>query len=191
MLSNYSSSSLKLPIQKQTCIRIQCILEQLVKCFKRPGRFHNAQSRNLVGQFLLTLAAEPFLDHLAKDFNPPTQLVDEHRSKINLVQEYTQRNYYRDIPIAKIVKLAGMSRSHFHAIFKRYSYCTFLEYLYQQRLLQAKNRLEESKSSIDEIALACGFKNMSHFHRSFKKRYHVTPLRYRKIFDKESKNGIT
>ena len=52
---------------------------------------------------------------------------------------------------------------------------------YQMRLAAA--RLRFSNESIINVAMQCGFDNVSSLHRNFKKYFNMTPLAYRKQYD--------
>jgi AraC-like DNA-binding protein len=56
----------------------------------------------------------------------------------------------------------------------------FTAYLIDYRLEIAAEMLLESSDNILEIALRTGFESLSYFNRSFKKKYGVTPGKYRK-----------
>ena len=43
----------------------------------------------------------------------------------------------------------------------------------------AQEMIVNSTLSIQEIASNCGYKNIEHFSRQFKKKYKITPLKYR------------
>jgi len=45
----------------------------------------------------------------------------------------------------------------------------------KKRLLKAQELLKEEFLSMDEISVACGYKDVSNFSRAFKKFYGVTP----------------
>ena len=52
------------------------------------------------------------------------------------------------------------------------------EYLRSRRLLKAAELMRENYGSITEIAFEVGFKNLSHFSRSFKEKFHQLPSVY-------------
>ena len=54
------------------------------------------------------------------------------------------------------------------------------EYITDARLKKAKKLLCDSTLSIDSIAEQTGFASYTYFSRSFKKKYHLPPLAYRK-----------
>ena len=64
------------------------------------------------------------------------------------------------------------------SIFKQNIGIGFCEYLSDIRLRYATTLLTEKQNNITEICEACGYKNISHFIRSFKKKYGTSPSRY-------------
>ncbi|PQA56780.1 helix-turn-helix transcriptional regulator [Siphonobacter curvatus] len=64
----------------------------------------------------------------------------------------------------------------------RYFNCRFGEYLRMIRLQKALPLLLKQGLSLTHIALDCGFADQSHFIRSFRNQYELTPFAYRKLF---------
>ena len=56
---------------------------------------------------------------------------------------------------------------------------TFSEYLTYVRLHRAEKLLIETNESITKICENCGYGNFSHFIRTFKKAYGLSPMAYR------------
>ena len=86
---------------------------------------------------------------------------NKHRDKIKTILSYVDKHYAEEISIEEIAQLCYYSKSYFMKFFK-------------------ENMLRASDDNILEIASACGFDNLSYFNRSFKKKYGVTPGKYRK-----------
>ena len=58
----------------------------------------------------------------------------------------------------------------------------FIDYLNDYRLTMADRLLKTSDSPVLEIAVQCGFDNLSYFNRIFKKKYGVSPGKARRHF---------
>ncbi len=89
-------------------------------------------------------------------------------------------NFRSPLRLEAVAWEAGMSVSSFARAFKKKSGLTFTVHVNGLRVATAKNLLADSRLSILDIALACGFRNQSHFNRIFKKLTRSTPGEYRK-----------
>lgn len=63
--------------------------------------------------------------------------------------------------------------------FKKSMGTSFIDYLNDYRLSASARMLLSSDDNIIDIAAACGYDNLSYYNRIFKRKYHVTPSRYR------------
>jgi AraC-like DNA-binding protein/mannose-6-phosphate isomerase-like protein (cupin superfamily) len=93
---------------------------------------------------------------------------------------YISHRYGEDIDAEQCAKYVNMSYSYFSRSFKRVTGRSFKDYLNSVRLSQAERLLASSDKSVMEIALECGYNNVSYFIMIFKKHKGVTPLEYRK-----------
>jgi AraC family transcriptional regulator len=74
---------------------------------------------------------------------------------------------------------------HLSRGFSKYFNCNLGEYIRNTRLQRALTLLPDARLSLTHIALQCHFADQSHFIRSFKAMYHVTPSQYRNILLKK------
>ena len=102
--------------------------------------------------------------------------------KLKLIIKYVENNYANSITIDDMAKLCDFSQSHFMKFFKNNMDVSFIEYLNSYRLTIASRLLISSSSSILAIAMESGFDNLSYFNRLFKKRYDMTPSKFRKMY---------
>jgi PAS domain S-box-containing protein len=86
------------------------------------------------------------------------------------------------ITVAEIARRAHLSVSQLQREFQRLFGMTPSDYVLRVRLLAARRRLEQTRGSVGEIALACGFYDQSHFTRAFRTATGLRPLEYRKRF---------
>ncbi|MBW4083655.1 helix-turn-helix transcriptional regulator [Paenibacillus sp. S150] len=70
--------------------------------------------------------------------------------------------------------------AYFSAMFKRLANTTFSKKVMELRMERARRMLDYTNLSVKEIWQSTGFEEHSHFHRSFKGAYGVTPNQYRK-----------
>lgn len=95
--------------------------------------------------------------------------------------EYIHSNFYEQIKIESLLKIANMSRSNFFHQFKSMCGITPNDYIINCRIEHAKELLTNTTMSITDIAQECGFFDSSHFERVFKKlSSHKSPSAYRK-----------
>lgn len=73
-----------------------------------------------------------------------------------------------------------ISCSYFQSLYKKQFGITFGKDLINSRLEKAKQLLINTDYSIYSIALSCGYENVEHFCRQFRKNLDITPNAYRK-----------
>lgn len=92
---------------------------------------------------------------------------------------------FRDrLTVPALAAMCNMTTITFMRTFKRENGSTVLAYLNRYRIATAKQRLAEPSTSIKEIALSCGFDDISYFSRVFRKFEGVPPTVYRDRFQK-------
>ena len=113
----------------------------------------------------------------------PVAKSDPRLERLKTVLKYIETHYASAISIDEIAAVAGFSASHFMRFFKEAMGTSFTAYLSAYRLSMAARLLILTNDSILDIALSCGYENLSYFNRSFKKRYKKTPGEYRRGSD--------
>ena len=79
----------------------------------------------------------------------------------------------------RMAELAGVSPAHLSRSLKAHRNQTPTEFLLELRLQRASALLRTEAEEIGEIALDCGFENLSYFYRCFRLRFGQTPRVYR------------
>ncbi|MCI8772238.1 MAG: AraC family transcriptional regulator [Lachnospiraceae bacterium] len=100
--------------------------------------------------------------------------------KLKLVLDYIELHYPEPISISELAKLCYFSEYHFMRFFKKHMNMTCVEYINNLRLEKSVEMFEQGNSSIMDVSLSVGFRNLSYFHRAFKKKYDMTPLTFLK-----------
>lgn len=99
--------------------------------------------------------------------------------KLKTALAYISEHYRNPISIEEIAGVCYYSKSYFMKFFKEATGMGFIQYLNDYRLDIAASLLLETDDNIIDIAACTGFDNLSYFNRSFKRKYGVTPGRYR------------
>jgi AraC family transcriptional activator of mar-sox-rob regulon len=76
-------------------------------------------------------------------------------------------------------KTARLSRSLFTRTFRRQTGMSLMEFVLVARIRDAMRHLAETHEPVAAVAFECGFRNVGHFHRTFRRLVHMTPRQYR------------
>ena len=82
--------------------------------------------------------------------------------------------------VAGFTAAAGRGQEHVCRQTRRFLGMTPTQYVNGIRIRHAATLLGSTTAPLEEVALDCGFVNMSHFHRLFRERYGWTPSDYRR-----------
>lgn len=93
---------------------------------------------------------------------------------------YIHRNYDKKITLDDIASSGAVCRSRCCDLFKEHMKQTPNSYLNRYRLARSYEMLRQTKRTISEIAMSCGFQNCSYFSYVFRKEVGMKPNDYRK-----------
>jgi AraC family transcriptional regulator len=96
--------------------------------------------------------------------------------RVNLAMDYVLSHLGEPLRLEDVSRAALLSPFHFHRVFQSLVGVTLADFVKRLRLEKALFLMAHSrKSSLTEIALACGFASSSDFSRCFKQRFGVPP----------------
>ena len=123
----------------------------------------------------LSMQASMALVHHMRDF------LDQgiKRSSLYDCIKYIRENVYSPISVSDVAVYSGYSEEYFSRLFKKEIGFGAQEFIYNCKLIEAKNLLKSTSFSIGEISNRLYFSNQSHFQRRFKEKYGMTPKEYR------------
>jgi AraC-like DNA-binding protein len=85
-----------------------------------------------------------------------------------------------DLPVRRLAREAGLSPYHFLRCFEQLTGITPHQYLLRARLREAATRLATEPAKVLDIALDCGFGDVSNFNRAFRREFGTRPQGFRR-----------
>lgn len=105
--------------------------------------------------------------------------IDKIESIIQKIIKYLDMHYMDNVTLDIIESEFFLNRYYIAHTFKEITGYTVIEYLQYRRIIEAQKQLRETQREIVEICYDCGFNNIQHFCRVFKKIARTTPFKYR------------
>lgn len=135
----------------------------------------NGYDLNVIGflwQLLGAFVSEPVL-------SAGEQINKSQRQKLKDVLGYIRKNIDKNITLEELADVSGMSPRYFCRVFKSMTGRTPIEYVNYYRVETACQMLITTGESVTDIALNCGFNDMSYFSKIFKKLKGISPSKFR------------
>jgi AraC-like DNA-binding protein len=125
-------------------------------------------------EFVLNVLLNPGNRKVIEYFNQRMQEVKPS------VQEIMEKNFMHNIGLLDFAKLSCRSLASFKREFRELYAVSPGRWILQKRLDYAKQLLLMTQKSINEVAIASGFENSTHFSRVYKDKFGMPPTHYRK-----------
>jgi transcriptional regulator GlxA family with amidase domain len=121
-----------------------------------------------------------------RDYCSNTDVSPVNRKRIEIIHRYIRENLAADIAQQEIARRLGLSSPEFSRFFKAATGKTFVTFVNTLRVNEACRRLQNSSMPITEIAMACGYNNVSNFNRRFLELRGMNPSQYRRCVHRKS-----
>lgn len=95
------------------------------------------------------------------------------------IERYIRKHYTSELSMQDVAKAMNYSEAYFCKLFKQCFKVNFSAWLNEFRVEKAKEMLLQSRMSIREISLACGYTDANYFARVFKRITGKTPSEFR------------
>ncbi|WP_028611536.1 response regulator transcription factor [Paenibacillus harenae] len=100
---------------------------------------------------------------------------------VKKIIEYIDANFTEDIMLVDLSKKFHITVGYVSALMKKETGKTYMEYVMNKRLNLAKELLQDTSLSIQEIVERAGYRDYFHFNKIFKKYFGITPGKFRKL----------
>jgi AraC family transcriptional regulator len=108
---------------------------------------------------------------------PPSAL-----ARVTSVVRRMETDQTTALSLAILARQARLSPYHFLRTFRRVTGVTPYQFILRKRLRAAALRLMSEPAKVLDIALDCGFGDVSNFNHSFRAEFGVNPTDYRKLY---------
>lgn len=113
------------------------------------------------------------------------RLEQQQQSIFAKAKRYLEEHFHENVSLETVAGHVGLSSYYFSKLFKERAGVTFIDYLTQLRVEEAKRLLVESGYSLKEICFEVGYRDPNYFSRVFKKTAGMTPSAFRRKQDKK------
>lgn len=148
------------------------LVAQMMDCTSKKLPGYELMAKSLLLQMIAV-----FLAHRA--LYPAERAVLEKSQRLKQMLEYLQNHLSDPLSIAVMAQTFHLSEKYFSRYFRTATGQNFTAYLNAIRMEHACTLLQETDLSVLEIALECGYENISYFNRVFRRQMHQSPTQYR------------
>lgn len=148
------------------------LADRLFEAMEKEGPGYEWTTIGLMWQMMGSLLAQ-------RPRQPAFSQSREKTVRLKNVLTYIRDNYDSPVTLDELAKVAGMNPKYFCRAFAQMTGRTPIDYLNYYRVEQAGEQLLLTQRPVTEIALSCGFNDMSYFSRMFARHKGASPKRYR------------
>ena len=155
-------------------------IDKLYRYCARYGTTNNASMRLIIKAKLLEILALYHEYGLLTRKDVHTSANRTKQDKLKDLLNYIDSHYAGPMTVKDASMRVGFSDQYFCRYFKHATGMSFTEYLNDLRLRRAAKEIELTSRAISDISYDHGFENAGYFFKSFKKKFGITPMQYRK-----------
>lgn len=144
------------------------------------------QQGDVIGQLQSQHYAFGLILALLQQFStmPPAHTHQPHA--LNWISAYCSFHLAEPLLVADLANRANLSQSHFNALFRQRFGTSPHQYVMRLRIQRAQELLQHPHHSLTHIAQLCGFADVHHFSKAFKRLTTYTPGAYRALMHQQA-----
>lgn len=163
------------PTKKQFS-ELEALVKSLANHSRSPSGSSKAQAAHLKLDLIRLLLEMSELPHAKETDIPSGKSEDLVRRIIGFIDTH----YMEDLSLELLEREFYVNRFHISRVFSKMTGFSVVEYIQNRRVLEAQKKLKGSSANILSICHDCGFNNIQHFCRVFRKITGSTPNKFRK-----------
>lgn len=141
---------------------------------------HEIANKDIGYELFLKNKLEEIIIFLSRKYSQISIPKAKSLVRIGKAIDFIESNFKNSIYINELADLSFMSVRNFQRIFKDATGLSPNDYLLEHRIQNASKILTESDSAIYEVSARVGIADWFYFSKAFKKKFGVSPLKYRK-----------
>lgn len=149
---------------------LEQVTSQITTEYFMGGNYGDALLSALLKSAIITMV------RISEKENTPKENTASHL--VRAVISYINVNYESNVSNEDIAKEFNFNSVYLNRIFKSHTGSSIHEFLINRRITAAMEMLRSQNISVGETAKKCGFGNLYHFSKTFKKRTGMTPSDY-------------
>ncbi len=169
------------------------MMRQLISCFFAKGwetkeemlcseSYHLYAADTLSESFRLNAVMYAILSMLLEKSDAEEKGKQQEKScYAEKVKDYMDRYFMEINEISQLARMFHLHPNYLAAVFKKEFYVSPKQYLLERKIEYANHLLSGTEYSIQHIASACGFSNVSAFGKVYKRHMGVSPGTYRTL----------
>lgn len=124
--------------------------------------------------------ATTLLLSIFKQYGQPPAVASRQAHSLNWVSSYLSFHIGEPLSVADMARRANLSPSRFGVVFRRHFGLSPHQYFLRLRIGHAQELLRTTDLPLREIAVSCGFADVHHFSKAFKRVARLPPGAYRR-----------
>lgn len=106
--------------------------------------------------------------------------INSYDFRIMTILNFIDLNLTNQLTNVDLARRVNLATNSFARLFRENTGCSVQQYILKRRIEKALHLLHHTQSKIERIAYDCGFYDLHHFSRVFKKQMQVSPSAYKK-----------
>ncbi|RYY93372.1 MAG: helix-turn-helix domain-containing protein, partial [Chitinophagaceae bacterium] len=142
------------------------------------------------GRAMAIQAAKVFMIDMDRESQSPFIIFKGQKNhedpEIRQAQEFIEKNYTERLTVDDLAGRFGIGRRNLERRFKKATANTIVEYIQRVKIEAAKQRLEDTRETVNEVMYGVGYTDPKAFRAIFKKITGLVPVQYRAKYSRHA-----
>ncbi|MCU6794976.1 response regulator [Paenibacillus sp. WQ 127069] len=160
---------------------LRLVMDQYVKVRSSAQYFDFEMSKELLHQAVLSVESvyelEVWLNLFWKSLLESISTMSKRSRRMEIIkaQKYVLTHLDQKITLEEVSELLHLNPAYFSRLYKKETQESFIGYVTRMKMEKAKEWLETTNKTVEEISVQLGYENKSYFNKCFKSIYNMPP----------------